>query len=76
MTGRERILTALNHKEPDRVPLDIGVGRACSITITAYENLTKYLGIKVDKVESVSYTHLDVYKRQVGHLFQRILLKK
>ena len=57
MTGRERILTALNHKEPDRVPLDIG-GRACSITITAYENLTKYLGIEIDKVESANTTGL------------------
>lgn len=24
MTGKERVLTALNHKEPDRVPFDLG----------------------------------------------------
>jgi uroporphyrinogen decarboxylase len=84
MTGRERILTALNHKEPDRVPLDIGVGRACSITITAYENLTKYLGIKVDKVESANTTGLGlrtadvderVYKK-LGVNLRPIRLKK
>ena len=84
MTGRERILTALNHKEPDRVPLDIGVGRACSITITAYENLTKYLGIEIDKVESANTTGLGlrtadvderVYKK-LGVNLRPIRLKK
>ena len=39
MTRRERVVAALNHKEPDRVPLSM------SITIHAYENLKQHLGI-------------------------------
>ena len=44
MSPRERVLTALNHKEPDRVPLDLG-GRVTTITKVPYEELKKYLGI-------------------------------
>ena len=39
MTRRERVVAALDHKEPDRVPLSM------SITINAYDNLKQYLGI-------------------------------
>jgi len=31
MTSRERVLTAINHEEPDRVPLVIGVNNATGI---------------------------------------------
>lgn len=41
---------ALNHKEPDRVPLDFcGTGMS-TINIGAYENLKKYLSIECDTV--------------------------
>lgn len=39
MSRRERVIAALDHREPDRVPLSM------SITIRAYENLKDYLGI-------------------------------
>jgi uroporphyrinogen decarboxylase len=45
MTSRERVLLALNHQEPDRVPLDIGGGTSTSISIAAYDKLKAYLGI-------------------------------
>jgi uroporphyrinogen decarboxylase len=45
MTPRERVMTALNHEEPDRVPIDIGGGSSTSILIEEYEKLKKYLGI-------------------------------
>ncbi len=39
MTSRERVLAALNHKEPDKVPIDLG-GTICStISATANEKL-------------------------------------
>jgi len=47
MTHRERVLTALAHKEPDRVPLDLG-GSAYSINDAHYFQLKKYLGIEGD----------------------------
>ncbi len=44
MNSRERILTALNHKEPDHVPFDLAGTTWTGITNTAYQNLRKYLG--------------------------------
>lgn len=41
MTSRERVTAALNHLEPDRVPLGIWM------TIWAYKNLRKHLGMPV-----------------------------
>lgn len=31
MTSRERVMAALRHEEPDRVPLDIGGGNSTSL---------------------------------------------
>jgi len=45
MTSRERVLKALEHEEPDRVPLDVGGGFSTSISIEGYEKLKRYLGI-------------------------------
>ena len=39
MTPRERILAALDHREPDRVPIDLGSSIVTSITRAAYEPL-------------------------------------
>ena len=45
MTPRERILAALNHEEPDRVPLDIGGGSSTSILVEGYEKLKQHLEV-------------------------------
>jgi len=45
MTSRERVLRALNHKEPDRVPIDIGGMRSTGIAAIAYKRLREYLNI-------------------------------
>ena len=44
MTPRERVLTALGHKEPDRVPLDLG-GLSTTIETDPYQELKEHLGI-------------------------------
>jgi len=46
MTSRERLLTALNHKTPDRVPIDLGGTPTSTISISAHENLKSHLGIR------------------------------
>ena len=46
-TSRERVLAALNHKEPDRVPIDLG-GNQTGIHKFAYQNLLDHLGLKED----------------------------
>ncbi|HUW14720.1 MAG TPA: hypothetical protein VM537_33680, partial [Anaerolineae bacterium] len=45
MTHRERVLRALNHQEPDRVPVDFGSTRASVIAWEAYDRLKNHLGI-------------------------------
>lgn len=49
MTPRERVLTALEHKEPDRVPIDLG-GNQTGIHRLAYEDLLHHLGLE-DPIE-------------------------
>lgn len=44
MSHRERVLRALNHQEPDRVPLDLGGSRSSSLVVEAYEKLNRHLG--------------------------------
>ena len=44
MNARERILAAILHKEPDRVPLDIGATPSTGISVVAYQNLLKFIG--------------------------------
>lgn len=44
MTSRERVIAALNHTEPDRVPLDIGGGQSTSLVEETYEALARYIG--------------------------------
>jgi uroporphyrinogen decarboxylase len=46
MTRRERVLAALNHEQPDRVPLDFGGTYASTVYFTAYEKLKRHLGLE------------------------------
>jgi len=46
MTSRERVVTALSHQEPDRVPFD------CSFVYEGYIRLKEYLGLKTEVVPS------------------------
>ena len=45
MTPRERVLAALNHQEPDRVPIDLGGTRQSGIAASAYHQLKQRLGL-------------------------------
>ena len=45
LSSRERVVKALNHEEPDRVPIDLG-GFQTGIHKKAYRSLTNYLGLK------------------------------
>ena len=45
MNSRERLLTALNHQEPDRIPFDLGSTQVTGIHEVAYRNLRAYLGL-------------------------------
>lgn len=45
MTRRERVLAAIAHRPPDRVPIDLGAMRSTGITAIAYGRFKKYLGL-------------------------------
>jgi uroporphyrinogen decarboxylase len=69
MTSRERILAALNHREPDRVPVDFSGHRSSGIAAMAYSGLRKYLGLPpkpirvYDVVQQLAIVDQDVLKR-------------
>src|SRR5512138_2660719 len=48
MTRRERVLAAVSHKQPDKVPIDLGGTRDSSLVVEAYEQVKKYFGIKAE----------------------------
>ena len=45
MNSRERISAAINHRQPDRVPVDLAASTVTGISAIAYSNLKKHLGI-------------------------------
>lgn len=67
MTSRERVLKTLNHKIPDRVPIDLG-GFQSGIHRMAYENLLQQLGIKdevkiLDPIQQLAVPCEELLKR-------------
>ena len=67
MTPRERLLTALDHRQPDRVPIDLG-GNQTGIHKNAYARLLDHLGIDdeiviIDAVQQLARPCEEVLKR-------------
>jgi uroporphyrinogen decarboxylase len=52
LTRRERIMTAIDHRDPDRVPWNIG------LTIPAAENLAAAVGLKPSELDEWMGNHL------------------
>jgi len=46
MTSRERVLNAINHVEPDGLPVDLGATPSSGISAIAYDNLLACLPLK------------------------------
>lgn len=69
MNHRDRLLTALNHQEPDRVPIDLASTQVTGISRIAYENLRRYLGLPeqesiiCDAIQQIVLPHDDVYEK-------------
>jgi uroporphyrinogen decarboxylase len=58
MTHRERVLAALGHRQPDRVPKDLGSSRVTGMVKASYEKLCAHLGFGrpgavVDRMQQV-----------------------
>ena len=70
MTSRERLLTALKHKEPDRLPFDLGGSILTGITTTAYKNLRAHMGLSplrqmriMDIVQQLAFVDEDMARK-------------
>jgi len=46
MTHKERLQTSLNHKQPDRIPVDFGTTSVTGIHVLAIERLRDYYGLE------------------------------
>lgn len=65
MNSRERVLAALNHKAPDKVPIDLGATIVTAPTRIAYQNLRAYLGMEPDSSPRISHRQMDtVYPQE------------
>jgi len=76
MKPRERVKKALSHKEPDRVPIDLG-GPQSTIEVIAYRNLVEFLKIE-SKYEVFLRAHiipdeevLDLFKVDTRYVYFR-----
>src|ERR1041384_1197855 len=69
MTSRERVLTSLNHQEPDRLPIDLSGHRSSGIAAMAYARLRDFLGLPkrplrvYDPVQQLAIVDEDVLQR-------------
>ncbi len=69
MNSRERVLLALNHREPDRVPFDMGGTVVTGINVKPYQGLRRSLGLPerepviVDILQQIARVDDDVLDR-------------
>ena len=55
MKPRERVMLALDHKEPDRIPIDLGATIVSSITKNSYISLKQQLGLPLEEIKMLDY---------------------
>jgi len=55
MNPRERVMLALNHQEPDRIPIDLGATIVSSIVKSTYIPLKQTLGLEVEDIKMLDY---------------------
>ncbi len=55
MKPRERVRLALNHQEPDRIPIDLGATIVSSITRSSYIPLKQRLGLPLEEIKMLDY---------------------
>jgi uroporphyrinogen decarboxylase len=60
MNHKERVLTALNHEEPDRVPVDLG-GRQTTFMVETYDIFKDHIGLNDLPTNIMSHKWQTVY---------------
>ena len=69
MPSRERVLKAINHEEPDRVPLDLGGSHVSTIHYEAYGKLLEHLHIEQNRppIRKVAQTVNEICEPLLEH---------
>jgi uroporphyrinogen decarboxylase len=67
MLPRERVRLALNHQEPDRIPIDLGGTLVSSITVQAYIDLKSHLKMSLEEIRFLDFV------QQLPYLDEKIL---
>lgn len=65
MNSRDRIIAAINHRQTDKVPVDLGASTVTGISAIAYNNFKKHLGINkpariFDVVQQLANVDMDI----------------
>ena len=68
MTPKQRVLDALNHKEPDRIPLDLGGTVITGINRRALIRFLDYAGIPHGEIEIQDVAQQSVTSGKAGGL--------
>jgi uroporphyrinogen decarboxylase len=69
MTSRQRILSSLDHRDPDRIPIDLSGHRSSGIAAIAYPKLRQHLGLPpktirvYDPIQQLAIVDEDVLDR-------------
>ncbi len=69
MNSRERVIKAIHHQEPDRVPIDFGAMRSTGIMAVAYNKLKEHLGLRTgqtrvfDTMQQLAEIELPILER-------------
>jgi uroporphyrinogen decarboxylase len=67
MTPRERLLSALAHQEPDRVPIDLGGTDVTTIAASTYARVREVLGLPTEEIALYDYS------KQMAYLSEDLL---
>lgn len=70
MISRERLLTTLDHREPDRIPFDLGSTQVTGIHVGAYRDLRRALGLP--RVEAQLCDHIQQLALPDDDLVERL----
>ena len=64
MNSRTRLLEAIGHRSPDRIPIDLGATPSSGISMVAYQNLIDHMGLDLnncvyDVIQEVTQPEID-----------------
>ena len=65
LSHRERVNLALNHKETDRVPIDLGGTISTTIILDSYDRLKRLLGYEHTTIERHARAHTAIPDEEI-----------